>query len=370
MAGEVLDTRVWVPTPAAPTQSYVVGAGVSGAVSVQVTNNSLGEVWMNDSGAIPRSADSAKYVIPPRATATFPLGAAQVSLRWNSLASGVADLVTFVFSDGVQAPNVLPGVSSIGGNASPLQSLASSFPQGVGTWPQTLTTTSGKNVGSIFVYNQTRVNWRLFIPNPSSRYVTIPPYSWVTLPVNLPSGIITINFTNVASLIQSYLQNDTFYIAWGDIDFTAPFPSGAGPTANPYTQMPAAIRGLPTQQIFASTGSLAAVVLPLYTIGPAPGVTNPQRVLLTDVATGCTSAGGAAASRIDLSRGYDGLSGVAVPICEAGAGPIAGDQQTVSRGSSIIEVTNYDPVLNNVIQLVTVGAISRGDGHVGGYILS
>jgi hypothetical protein len=90
----------------------LVGAGVTPRLSLQVTNATGAFLLLNDSGVIPTAAEASRYAIPPRCTASYPLGSNVLSARWMGTAPGSGDLVTFVFTDNPDVvPQLLPGVA-------------------------------------------------------------------------------------------------------------------------------------------------------------------------------------------------------------------------------------------------------------------
>lgn len=358
-----IDSEVWIPTPGSPTYTTTIGAGVSGYLAMQITNNTLGELWVNDSGTPPASPESAKYVVPPRATAVLPLGSSQVALRWNSLASGTSDLVSMIFSDDQVSPNVIPGVNSVGGSAAPVIAFQATISDLGGSWPKLLTTTSGKNVGNVWVYNNSALLWRVQFSIPSFRRVFIRPYSWICIPCNQPSGSIDVG--PQGSLITGLFATDSVYVAFSDVDYVLPFPTGAGVLPDPITSLGASRAGAEpaTIQLASQAGTAGVGPLTMYTLTPNVGAV--QRIVLTHIDAAVTAGAAPANCAVQLTRGYDGL-GAAVNLVIAIAD--TNRQDRVIRSDPVV-VSNLNPVNSNVIRIIGAGTAIRVDGGIGGRIL-
>ena len=221
-------SEVWRTPAPGETKTIHVTAGVTRVTAVQVTNTTGGEVWLRQGAIAPRTVEDADFVIPPRSTANYPLDSEQISVRWNAQVTDPLDLITFAFTDQVVAPAVYPGAEPIsfpGPVSSPVQKLHYPSLPFAPTIPP-LTTLSGKNIGSVFIYNMTSRDLDAFYIHNGAPvdFLTVPPYSWATVPVNLPTLELVLQGSTGAGFLS---------IAWSDIDYVGPFPSGAGMLRKP-----------------------------------------------------------------------------------------------------------------------------------------
>jgi hypothetical protein len=368
---QVIQTESWTPTVAKPTISYQVGAGVTPRVSVQVTNNTLGEVLLLDSAQPPLDKQQAKYVIPPRCTATYPLDSATLAARWTGLVDS-GESIEFVFSDSPVTPQVWPGTIPTGGSTAPVQSVMSTL-NDKGTWPVTLTTQSGLNIGQVYVFNNTSMLWLITITSPFFKYIYVRPRTWITIPMNQPSGTVTLN--HIYNL-DALLQYDTFYAAWSDINYLVPFPSGASSLPSPIINPEAArVAELPTRQFYVEQAitNTGGGTVDLYTLSPKAG-TAIQRIVITYChITHIGGVSGANTTLIEVSGGFDGLGGteklLQASFAYDGANPRS--PVMVERNDPVV-ITNLSTTAANIIRVRGVwgGSYIRGDGGIAGYRLS
>ncbi len=333
------------------------GAGVTGRVALQVTNNTDADLLVNDSGVPPADAAGAKFVIPPRCTATHPLDAAgQVSFRWSGVVLGSADYVDLVFTDDHLTSAVWPGVIPSSGSSSPVQTFTrSGVPPTVADTITTITTDSGRNIGNLFIYNNTATH--VYVTGAGTIVQTVRPYSYVTFPINKASGSITVEHQN--TWLWSLL--DSLFVAWADINYVGPFPAGAGKLPN------ATIEGS-GQQIVNSSGAGGAFTVALYTLAAWGGAgTHANTICLQSLSVG--GDGGAApwAMVIEATTGLDGLS-PNLQLCSTGS--VAGQSsQLVFTYPNPIVIKNLSQATPNVIQVRSVGPPTRGDWSIAGWVL-
>lgn len=361
MAGELLQSDAWTPTPGAGASRRIkVGAGVTGRASVQVTNNTLGELWVNDSDVPPRAADSAKMVIPPRATGKIPLGSAgQVAYQWGGLVSVPGDLITSVFHDGDVGPEVIPGVNPTGSASSPVQKITVNTTGGPAS-PVALATTSGLNIGQVYIKNATPVVVSVYRTTGLVFLDSIPPYSWACLPMNETSGNVTLAW---AAPSTGWLASDTLFVAYADINYTLPFPSGAGTLASPldddHSDLLANALG---QRQFGGATAAAGT----FNIGaiPAGSTFLVQGLQLSCVAAGAGGAGG----QIQIDRTWNGVAVGPQLIASIGAQG-AGNTQDITWSRPKIVIRTLGGVATN-FQLVGIAAILRVDAAIYGRLIA
>jgi hypothetical protein len=241
-----------------------------------------------------------------------------------------------------------------------------------GTWPVTLTTQSGLNIGQVYVFNNTSMLWRIAITSPFFKYIYVRPRTWITIPMNQPSGTVTL--THLFDL-DALLQYDTFYAAWSDINYLVPFPSGASSLPCPATNLEAArVAEIPARQFYVEQ----AVTNPgggtadLYTLLPKAG-TAIQRVVITYChITHIGGVSGANTTLIEVSGGFDG-TGPTEKLLQAtfaydGANPRS--PVMVERNDPIV-IMNLNSTAANIIRVRGVwgGSYIRGDGGIAGYRL-
>lgn len=238
------------PTPN-DTRTYHVTAGVTNVSSVQITNNSGGEVWLMQGSAAPRSADDADFIVPPRATANYPLDHSEVSAKWNGQVTSPTDLITFTFDNQSVAPAVYPGVEPI--TIPPPLELEMNH--GVYTKPGVndlgygpsafnldLPNANTNPVGGVYIYNPTHLTI-MIEPNlivPAAEFtsqftVYIQPYSWKSLPLNIDTGFNPRVYIGGVGLTGSGVPKDLYEritVLWSDKRWTHLFPAGGGEAPN------------------------------------------------------------------------------------------------------------------------------------------
>lgn len=231
----ILDTEAVTPTVASPTGVLRPGAGVSARLGVQVTNATGWNLLLNDSDVPPPAgaagAQAAKYVLPPRCTATYPLGTPALAYRWTGALDTSGDLLTFVFSDDPVTAQVWPGVAPPSAIVSPVTRVTwgPSFPGAPAS--TIITTPSGLNVGQVHVYNSSPTAFILFNAALTVRQYIVRSYSWATIPLNVASGALGF-LSSVPGV--GWRANDFVTVAWSDINYTDTFPNGAGKVPSPY----------------------------------------------------------------------------------------------------------------------------------------
>ena len=233
MAAIFRASEVWrTPTPG-ETKTIHVTAGVTRVTAVQVTNTTGGEVWLRQGAIAPRTVEDADFVIPPRSTANYPLDSEQISVRWNAQVTDPLDLITFAFTDQEVTPAVYPGVEPIDfpPPAPPVNAPVQTIFLGPTPAPAPLniTTVSGKNVGSVYIHNRSRSRTIFVVDNPAppTQFFAVEPYSWATLPVNLPA----IRMQVIGPIIYRGINgsdSDFVSVSWSDVDYPISFPSGGG----------------------------------------------------------------------------------------------------------------------------------------------
>ena len=330
------------------------GAGVTGRVALQVTNNTDADLLVNDSGAPAADAASAKFVIPPRCTATHPLDAAgQVTFTWTGGVIGTADYVDAVFTDDPLTSAVWPGVIPSAGSSAPIGRY-SVTKDDTGITPSTfINTPSGRNIGNLFIYNNTDsgvdvIQW-LPGPPPAPNYIAyVPAYSWVTLPLNLPSGQVSIQSAAVAG----WGNSESLYVAWSDVNYVGSFPAGAGSLPNPISSAVARAQRDATRQFswaMEATGPSNPV------IGTLPAfVTQQTRVVIEYVGLDLVAGAAAAKAVVQIANGIDGLA-TGVPFVLATLRATAGTYLSTTMQRSRF-VTNLSAVNVNSFTLNAAGS--------------
>lgn len=356
----VVLTDNWGPTVAKPTRVLNVGAGVTPRVGVQITNNTTAEIWLLDSSIPPGDRNQAKFIVPPRCTATYPLDSSTMSARWNGTLDTTGDSVNFVFTDEPTTPQVWPGIIPTGGTSSPVQTVNYNRSLAVIPFPLTITTTSGKNVGSVYVLNYSGVYMTISGLGPPLT-ILVPPYSWACIPINRPSGSFSITGVTLRSDLA---QLDSIFIAWSDTDYTLPFPTGAGALPNPITQPIQAV-SLGTTQFTLANGAAGAGPVTLLTI-PAMVASQPTRYAITWSEVMVKAGAASANAAIQASRGFDGSTGIASTICFAQTDL---NLQVLATRNDPVIVTNLDAVNPNIIQLVGGGTVGLMSGTISGHTL-
>jgi hypothetical protein len=242
-----------------------------------------------------------------------------------------------------------------------------------GTWPVTLTTQSGLNIGQVYVFNNTSMLWLITITSPFFKYIYVRPRTWITIPMNQPSGTVTLN--HIYNL-DALLQYDTFYAAWSDINYLVPFPSGASSLPSPIVNPEAArVAELPSRQFYVANAviSPSGGTVDLYTLSPKAG-TAIQRIVITHChIVHIGGASGSNATVIEATRGFDG-TGPAELLLHASFGYDGSnprDPIVVKRNDPIV-VMNLDSTAANIIRIrgVAAGSYIRGEGNIAGYRLS
>lgn len=356
----VVQTESWTPTVAAPAVTYNVGAGVTPRVGLQITNNTLFEVWVLDSPQPPVDKNQAKYVIPPRCTATYPLDSSTMSARWNGPINTPGDSVDFVFTDEPTVPQVWPGIIPTGGTTAPVQSVISNR-NNLGTWPLTLTTSTGLNIGSVYIYNNTRITWYIQTSVGGFKRIFIDAYSWACIPLNQLSGTVEVN--TLGSLANGLAQNDAFYVAWSDINYSQGFPAGAGKLPDPMESSAASrVLELPSLQFCWSMGVGGAGPINLGSLGPNAGA--PQRVIITMINVEVRAGAAPASATVRANQGFDGISAAADLL--VAVAPTNGADSCTSTAK--VALVNLNNVGSSFVILIGGGTVSGMSAEVFGFI--